>query len=129
VLQTSDGRQVPGYRAAIELYVPGVYQAEALASVGGTNVTARTKFVVARPVTEITGKPMDREFLQRLADTSGGRFSRLGDWENWRKDLRVEEQHFARVQLLDLWNHPLLLSLVLALLAADWALRKLWNLP
>ncbi|MCG3147338.1 MAG: hypothetical protein PCFJNLEI_00777 [Verrucomicrobiae bacterium] len=128
-LPTTDGRQVPGYRATIDLHVPGVYQAEATAQVGGTNVTGRTKFVVTRPVTEITGKPIDRELLNRLATGSGGRFSRLGDWENWRKDLRVEEQHFARVQLLDLWNHPLLLAFLLTMLAADWIIRKLWNLP
>jgi hypothetical protein len=31
--------------------------------------------------------------------------------------------------LQELWNHPLLLLLLLGFLAADWVLRKRWNLP
>jgi len=129
MLQTTDGRQVPGYRSSIDLHVPGVYKAAATASVGGTNIEANTKFVVTRPATEITGKPINRELLARLAETSHGKFSTLGEWPGWSKDLRVEEQHFARVQLLDLWNHPLLLGFLLTMLAVDWIVRKLWNLP
>ena len=33
------------------------------------------------------------------------------------------------VKLADLWNHPLLLGFLLTMLAADWVVRKLWNLP
>ena len=126
---TSDGRQVPGYRAAIDLPVPGVYQAEATAAVGGTNVSAQTKFVVTQPATELTGKPINRELLRRLAESSRGQCLPLGRWNDWNKNLHVEEQHFARVQLLDLWNHPVLIGCLLLLLAADWIVRKLWNLP
>ncbi|MEI6083415.1 MAG: glutamine amidotransferase [Verrucomicrobiota bacterium] len=129
LLQTTDGRQVPGYRSSIDLYVPGVYKAEATAAVGGTNIDASTRFIVTRPATEITGKPINRELLTRLAETSHGKFSTLGEWSGWSKDLRVEEQHFSRVQLVDLWNHPLLLGFLLTMLAADWIVRKLWNLP
>lgn len=128
-LQTTDGRQVPGYRSTIDLHVPGVYNAEASTTVAGTNISAKTKFVVSRPATEITGKPIHRELLAKLAEVSHGKFSQLDEWAGWNKDLRVEEQHFSRVQLLDLWNHPLLLGLLLTLLAADWVVRKLWNLP
>jgi uncharacterized membrane protein len=128
-LQTAGGRQVPGYRVAVEPHVAGVYVAEVTAPVSGTNVTAQARFVVAKPPTELTGQPINRELLQRLAETSKGKFLALGEWDNWRKSLHVEEQHFSRVQLLDLWNHPLLLGLLLAVLAMDWIARKLWSLP
>jgi hypothetical protein len=129
LLQTSDGRQVPGFRSSVDLSVPGVYRAEASATVAGTNIAATTRFVVTRPATEITGKPINRELLTHLAESSHGKFSPLGDWPAWNKDLHVEEQHFSRVQLLDLWNHPLLIGFLLTMLAADWIVRKLWNLP
>lgn len=129
LLQTSDGRPVPGFRSSIDLTVPGVYRADATANVAGTNITATTRFVVTRPATEITGKPINRELLTQLAESSHGKFSSLGDWPAWRQNLHVEEQHFARVQLVDLWNHPWLLTFLLTMLAADWIVRKLWNLP
>ena len=128
-LPTSDGRQVPGYRAVVDLYVPGVYKAVVTAALGGTNVDAETKFVVTRPATEITGQPINRELLAHLAESSHGKFSPLGEWKDWNKNLHVEEQHFSRIHLLDLWNHPLLLGFLLTMLAADWVARKLWNLP
>lgn len=128
-LQTAGGRQVPGYRVAIEPHVAGVYVAETTAPIGGTNVTAQARFVVTKPPTEMTGQPINRELLQRLADTSKGKYCALGEWDEWRKALHVEEQHFSRVQLLDLWNHPLLLGLLLAVLAVEWIVRKLWSLP
>jgi uncharacterized membrane protein len=129
VLKTSDGHEVPGYRTTVDLYVPGVYKAEATANSEGTNLVAETKFVVARPATEITGQPINRELLTHLAETSHGKYSTLDQWNDWNKNLHVEEQHFSRVQLLDLWNHPLLLGFILIMLAADWAARKMWNLP
>lgn len=129
MLQTSDGRQVPGYRAAVDLTAPGVYKAEATAAVGGTNVAGQTKFVVAKPATELTGKPINRELLTHLAEASHGKFCPLGEWDGWNKNLRVEEQRFSRVQLLDLWNHPVLLGFLLSVLAVEWIIRKLWNLP
>ena len=120
-------RQVSGYNASVDLTVAGVYIADVTSS--NMNLTAQTRFVVAKPPTELTGQPINRELLQRLSDTSKGKFCRLGEWDQWRKALHVEEQHFSSVQLLDLWNHPLLLAFLLAALAVEWILRKLWSLP
>ena len=128
-LPTSDGREIPGYRAVIDLYVPGIYKASATAEIGGTNIEGQTKFVAARPVTELTGKPINRELLGRLAETSHGKYLPLAEWADWGKTLHVEEQHFSRLQLLDLWNHPFLLGFLMLLIAGDWVVRKLWNLP
>lgn len=129
MLPTSDGQQVPGYRAVVDLYVPGIYKASATVEIGGTNVEAQTKFVVTQPVTEITGKPINRELLIRLAETSRGKFLSLDTWNDWGKSLHVEEQHFSRTQLLDLWNNPFLLGFLMLMLAGDWIVRKFWNLP
>ena len=75
------------------------------------------------------GLDASRELLAHLAETSHGKFSPLGEWKDWNKNLHVEEQHFSRIHLLDLWNHPLLLGFLLTMLAADWVARKLLNLP
>ena len=127
--QTPAGKTVSGYRAEVEPNVAGVFVAKASVMLDGSEASGETRFVVNRPATEITGKPINRELLQRLASASGGKFYSMEDWDAWRGDLHFKQQQFSRVQLQDLWNHPVLLGLLLCLLAAEWVTRKYWNLP
>lgn len=129
MLQTRGGKPVNGYRAETDPNMPGVFRAKSAIKLDGANIGGETRFIVNRPATEITGKPIDRELLKRIAETTGGKFYTMENWDGWRKELHYQEQHFSRVQLLDLWNHPLLLGFLMALLVADWITRKLWNLP
>ena len=129
ILPGAGGKQVPGYRVEVEPNVAGVFAARSVATFGGEKAEAETRFVVMKPATELTQKPIDRTLLQRLAEQSGGRFFALEEADQWLKNIRHKEQQFARMQLLDLWNHPVLLTVIFALLAADWACRKVWNLP
>jgi uncharacterized membrane protein len=129
LLQTRAGRQVKGYRAEVEPNVPGVFRVKSALKIDGAAVEGETRFLVSPPATEITGKPIDRELLKRIAASTGGGFYPIADWNVWRGDLHFKEQHFSRVKLLDLWNHPLLVGFLMILLAAEWITRKLWNLP
>jgi uncharacterized membrane protein len=128
-LQTSDGKQVPGYRVDVEPHMAGIYTAKCAVTVGGAKVEGETRFVVTKPATELTGKPINRDLMAKIAEATKGRFYTIGKWDNWRKDLHYEEQRISRIQILDLWNHPALLSLLMGLLAADWIARKFWSLP
>jgi len=129
MLQTSAGERVPGYRVEVEPTEPGIYSASSKTTVAGVAVEGETHFVVKPPATEITGKPIDRELLAGLAEKSGGHFYPIDRWDGWRADLHYPEQHFSRVRLVDLWNQPVVLGLFMAMLAMDWTLRKIWNLP
>ena len=129
MLQTRGGNQVAGYQTEVEPNIPGVFRVKATATVDGVAVEGETRFVVVQPATEITGKPIDAEALTRIAEASGGRFYPMDQWENWRRDLHYQEQHFSRVELRDLWNNPWLVGFLLVMLAADWTTRKFWNLP
>ncbi len=128
-LRTQNGEPVSGYRAEVDPNTPGVFKAKCAVKLDGVEVSGETRFIVSQPATEITGKPMDREFLTRLAESTGGKFYGLGAWDHWHADLHYPEQHFSRLQILDLWNHPILLGFLMTLLIADWITRKLWNLP
>ena len=129
-IQTRDGRSVRGYAAAVEPNVPGVFRAEAHADLGGGDKPGgELRFVVTRPATEITGKPINRDLLRQVADASHGKFYRLGAWNDWPRDLHVQEQHFSRLELDDLWNRPWLLAVLMSALAAEWIVRKMWHLP
>jgi uncharacterized membrane protein len=128
-LPGTGGRQVPGYRIEVEPNVPGVFAARSSVEIGGVKIEGETRFVVTKPVTELTSKPIDRALLRRIADETGGKYYPLDNAADWPADIHAKEQQFARVKLADLWNHPLLLALFFALLAADWIARKRWNLP
>ncbi len=114
-----------GYRCEVEPNVPGLYKV--VSTIDGK--TAETRFVVARPPTELTGRPTDRALLEKIAEMNRGHFYKMEDWNKWRADLHFPEQHFSRVEMSDLWNTPYLLAFLMAALACDWILRKAWNLP
>ena len=129
VFPSRDGRSVHGYTAAVEPNTTGIFRAETSASLAGGKVDGEARFVVTRPATELTGKPINRDFLRSLAAASRGKYYALGEWDQWPKDLHVEEQHFTHVALNDLWNTPLILGFIMCLLAAEWIVRKVWHLP
>ena len=124
-----DGQPVHGYTAAVEPNVTGLFRAETTATLPGGPATGESRFVVILRATEITGKPVDRDFLQKLAAASKGGYYALGAWDGWLGDLHVAEQHSTRLELTDLWNHPALIGLIVTLLAAEWITRKIWHLP
>jgi hypothetical protein len=128
-LTLPDGKTVKGYSAEIEPNVPGLFVATCTADDGAGKISGELRLVVGKPPTEITGKPVNRDLLQRISRESGGRFYPVGEWAGWARDLHVSEQKFSRVQLRDLWSSPLLVGLLLIVLCADWMIRKLFNLP
>ena len=128
-LQTPGGKPVSGYRAEVDPNMPGVFLAQSSVTLDGTEASNETRFVVSRPPTEITGKPVNRALLQQIAESTGGKFLAMEDWDAWPRDLHFKQQQFSRVRLEDLWNNPLLLGFLLLLIAAEWVIRKSWNLP
>ena len=129
IFQTRDGKSVHGYAAAVEPNVTGIFRAETSAVLGGGKVASEVRFVVTRPATEISGKPIDRDFLQKLATASKGKYYPIGDWARWPADLHIAEQHSTHEELIDLWNHPFVLGLIMCLLVAEWITRKIWHFP
>ncbi|HWB60387.1 MAG TPA: glutamine amidotransferase [Chthoniobacteraceae bacterium] len=127
--QTQNGKKVSGYTVQVDPDGTGVYSAKSALKIGGEDAEGETRFIVSRPATELTGKPIDRDLLKRIAANSGGKYYTMADWDAWRGDLHYQEQHFSRMQLLDLWNHPFLLGFLMLLFIAEWITRKLWNLP
>ncbi len=128
-LTLPDGKTVKGYSAEIEPNVPGIFVATSSATFGANKISAELRLVVGKPRTEITGKPINRELLQRISRESGGRFYSIGEWDHWGQDLHYKEQKFTRIDLHDLWNSPILLGLILVFLCVEWIIRKNFNLP
>ena len=128
-LTLPDGKTARGYTAEIEPNVPGLFVATSTVTVGANRVAGELRLPVGKPPTEITGKPINRELLQKISRESGGHFYPMEEWENWGHALHFKEQKFIRTQLNDLWNSPILLGLLLVVLCVDWIIRKKYNLP
>ena len=113
----------------VEANAPGLFSAHSEFRLKGEELSASTRYLVDAPVPEFTGRQIDRDILQRIAASTGGRFYTLENRDAWLGNLHVPEEHYSRVRLLDLWNNPLIVGSIMLLLVAEWVIRKLWNLP
>jgi uncharacterized membrane protein len=123
------GRTINGYTVQVEPNVAGMFTARAHWESQALKLEAETRFAVSKPLTEKTGKPIDRAFLERISQQTDGHFFKWEEREEWPKFIHAKEQQIARVRLVEMWTNPVLLLLLLTALALEWILRKRWNLP
>ena len=79
----------------------------------------------------------DREFadprlnegtLRRLTRESGGRYVRGADAADILADLQAAIPQQLEPERRDLWHEPWAFAIVIALLGAEWVLRRRWGL-
>lgn len=113
----------------------GSYRIEAQAELAGKPLgKAGRSFDVAYPHGEgDDGKPRP-DLLREIAAKSGGTFMSIGELGEASLNAAVEKlkregpQPVFEVRQLKLWNHLWVFSGLLALLCADWWLRRRWGL-
>jgi len=107
---------------------PGAYRLEAEATVAGEKKTADTEFVVLQQDFEMTTLLADHDALRRIAEAGGGTFRTIDDLANLLKELaQADMQVFEPVERRrPLASGRIFLALVIALLSADWLLRRRW---
>ena len=118
------------WRAIVPLAVAGEYVVSAEANVAAATKRVETKFVVEEQDFEMANILADAEGLGRLARAGGGtlrRIDRLGDLLTELADS-LTPQAAAVERRLPLGSGRVFLALVLALLAAEWVLRRRWGL-
>jgi hypothetical protein len=119
-----DGR----YTATVEANAPGLYRLAMKATAGKTEVGAlQTHFRRNDGIVEHFGTQQNRPLLQRIADSTGGRYWRLDQLDELPDAMRYSKAGIVERQTLDLWNLPALFLLLLALKAGEWLLRLRWK--
>jgi len=108
---------------------PGVYTAVVEAA-GGKTTRAETRFVLEEQDFEMADVLADHANLKRIATAGGGTFrtvDRLGDLL---ADLAasLKPQYEAAERRLTLGAGRVFLAIVIALLAAEWFLRRRWGM-
>ena len=85
-------------------------------------------FYVGGSDREFADPRLNEGLLRRLARESGGKYVRASDAAGVVSDLRASAPQSAEPERRDLWHEPWAFALVIALLSAEWILRRWWGL-
>jgi len=118
------------WRGAVEPTAPGTYRLRAETAVGAECRSAESEFLVVEQDFEMADLLADPDALREIAEAGGGSARRLEDLGGLLGDLagRTGPVFEPTERRLPLASGRIFLVLVLALLSADWFLRRRWNL-
>lgn len=104
----------------------GVYAVEVVHRDGRRS--PRRLVVVRRPAIELTGAPVNRDLLRRLATESGGRWVPLGSWEQMFAGIAVPERRVEVIREESQWDSWWWLLPLMGLFCLEWYWRRRWEL-
>lgn len=122
--QAADGSFV----ARLKVEAPGVYRLVATVRRGAESVTAQSSMLVGGADIEMTDPRLNVPVLERVALASGGRVFAANDIGSVVDALRRRVPDARLAVTKDIWDTGWSLSLVMALLGAEWILRRRWGL-
>ena len=123
------GGDVPGYQAEFIPEQSGSYKAVSSVEIDGRKIVSTPcLFSVRATSTETELHPINERVLKSLARASGGRYGEVEAISRELRDLRVGEQRNRRLEYRTAWHSPVLLGILLALLTAEWIVRKQHNM-
>jgi uncharacterized membrane protein len=117
------------YTAAFAPEQPGLYRIHAEARRGTTALGAADRWMyVGGSDREFADPRLNEGFLRRIARNSGGRYVRAAEAAHVPAWLEATVPQNAAPERRDLWHEPWAFALVVALLSAEWILRRRWGL-
>jgi hypothetical protein len=109
--------------------VPGLYRVQGEARRGLTALGPIDAWFHAGGVDREFADPRRNDaFLRRLARASGGEYLAAGEAGRLPSLLLSSAPHVLAPERRDLWHEPWTFALVVALLSAEWFLRRRWGL-
>lgn len=127
----ASGRTYPGFALPFTADQPGLYRAVATAELGGVTREAPPFSFFVQPFSpETAPRPIKTDVLQALADRSGGQFfDTLEQMDGVLSSLDTNPLEEETSEYRSLWQTWPLIILMMILLTAMWATRKLRNMP
>ena len=124
-----DSSALGRFTGAVRLEQPGLYRASAVARRGSMLLGEASRFFyVGGSNREFADPRLNEAFLRRVARQSGGRYLPASDVSELVQGLRSAVPQPVEPERRDLWNQPWVFALVIAVLAAEWILRRQWGL-
>lgn len=124
VWQNPDGRRVIGFRGETDAGITGIYEVAAHAAWTGGEADSIMRFAVASSPEERRGEAPDIAFLQAIAKQSNGGYFARGEGDKWLDSLPKPGRKTEREVVTDVWNHPVIVILLLGFLCAEWWFRR-----
>ncbi|HTE45730.1 MAG TPA: hypothetical protein VK636_10835, partial [Gemmatimonadaceae bacterium] len=113
------------YRGTFTPEQPGVYSVRIEATMPSGGVIGDTSYVrVADLNTEYFDAEMRAPLLKRIATETGGKFYTPATAGTLAEDVALSKHGVTIVNQMDLWDMPVVLMLLVALLGGEWAYRK-----
>lgn len=115
------------YRSQFTADSEGIYRVLVdVASAAGTGIETEKQAatVVTPSLREYNNAGLDSGMLGRIAETSGGRYYNLPQIRQMVDDIEHSPGAYSREVQEDLWDKPLLLALLIALMSLDWMARR-----
>ena len=117
------------YIARFQPAQPGVYRVTSEARRGTTVLgSASTAMLIGGADLEMTDPRLNRELLERLSLASGGGMTEPGETAQLVEALRAGVPAAALATRQDLWHNGWSFAAIVALLVAEWGLRRRWGL-
>jgi len=117
------------YTAAVVVERPGLYHVKGDARQGANTLgTADRWFYVGGADREFADPRLNEGWLRRTARESGGRYVRAADAGRVVPWLQEVVPQRSAPERRDLWHEPWAFVLLIALLSAEWVLRRVWGL-
>jgi hypothetical protein len=107
---------------------PGVFRIDVVASRGRERLSAAEQLVLAGGTDpELIDPGLNEPVLRRIAEASGGRYVPAGEVETIAGLLSEARPPQGRV-MRDLWHNAWSFLAIVAILSAEWTLRRRWGL-
>jgi uncharacterized membrane protein len=117
------------FTAAMRPEQPGLYRVHAEAHRGSSPLGVADRWMlVGGSDREFTDPRLNEGWLRRAARDSGGRYVRASDAGKIPEWLSTATPQNAAPERRDLWHEPWAFATVIALLSAEWILRRRWGL-
>ncbi|HZO56721.1 MAG TPA: glutamine amidotransferase [Bryobacteraceae bacterium] len=107
---------------------PGQYVAEAVAK-RGEEEAGRDVFTFERQdgIAENFHTQQNRELLEKLASTTGGKYWKADDLSKLPGEVSLSEAGITVRETKDLWNLPIVFLLLCLIKGSEWLLRRKWG--
>lgn len=117
------------FSAVLPVDAAGLYRFQVEARRAGSSLgTADRWFLASNDEREFADPRLNDGLLRRLARESGGRYVEARDAGLVAAAVSTTAPAHAEPERRDLWHEPWALLLVLALLSAEWILRRQWGM-
>lgn len=117
------------YGAEMTFDEPGLYRISAEGRLGTTSLaTAERWLLVGAADREMTEPRLNEQVLQRLSHATGGRYLTTDEVATLPSLLRSSAPELAEPQVLDVWHNVWIFVLLVAMLTAEWILRRSYGL-